>query len=373
MYIQFPWNTRLEVRSADHPEMLVGESLDWVIMSEAAKHKKETWERFIRPALSDRRGGADFPTTPEGYNWLHEMWQFGQNPSPEYADYESWQNPSWANYVVYPGGREDPEIKLQELTTGTAWFKQEIGADFSAFVGKIYDDWLESTHVRKINYNPRWKNYIAFDWGFTNPLAAIEFQVDPWGRVYVWREHYRSFLRLEDHLDILRRRDQPEGYHIDLCFGDAADPEAIATVSTKFAPCIGDPAAKENWRDGVEEVGKKLKSYQVGELDEYGTPAEEPFLFVDHSCINTIREFNNYRSKEPVKGQNVPEMGNKIEDHAMDALRYGIMHVFRLGAVYHIADMYPVNERETTTNGLVAAGLSESELSGGFFSTGMQF
>src|ERR1035437_8554268 len=74
MFIQFPWNTRIEVRSADHPENLVGDALDWVIMSEAAKHQEETWERFIRPALADRRGGADFPTTPEGYNWLYKQW-----------------------------------------------------------------------------------------------------------------------------------------------------------------------------------------------------------------------------------------------------------------------------------------------------------
>jgi len=66
MYIEFPWNTRLEVRSADHPELLVGEALDHVIMSEAAKHREDTWEKYIRPALADKRGGADFPTTPEG-------------------------------------------------------------------------------------------------------------------------------------------------------------------------------------------------------------------------------------------------------------------------------------------------------------------
>jgi hypothetical protein len=42
MFIQFPWGTRVECRSAEHPEYLVGEALDHVIMSEAAKHKRET-------------------------------------------------------------------------------------------------------------------------------------------------------------------------------------------------------------------------------------------------------------------------------------------------------------------------------------------
>src|SRR3954470_14634022 len=64
MYIEFPWGTRLEVRSATHPETLVGEGLSGAIMSEAAKHTKVTWERYIRPALADKRGWATFPTTP---------------------------------------------------------------------------------------------------------------------------------------------------------------------------------------------------------------------------------------------------------------------------------------------------------------------
>src|SRR5215469_2078917 len=89
MHIYLPWGTRVECRSAEHPDLLVGEGLDHVIMSEAAKHKKETWDRFIRPSLADRRGSADFPTTPEGFNWLYELWQHGRNP--ELPDYESWR------------------------------------------------------------------------------------------------------------------------------------------------------------------------------------------------------------------------------------------------------------------------------------------
>src|SRR6185503_15677427 len=178
MYIEFtPWRTRLEVRSADHPSNLVGEALDHVIMSEAAKQKNETWERYIFPALSDKRGGADFVTTPEGFNWLYGMWQTGQNPDE--AHFGSWTFPSWANTAVYPGGRNDPEILLLERNSTPEWFLQEIGAEFSAFVGKIYGEFREDVHVKRVEYNPALPNYIAFDWGWANPLAAVEFQVTP--------------------------------------------------------------------------------------------------------------------------------------------------------------------------------------------------
>lgn len=347
MYIEFPWRTRVECRSADHPENLVGERLDFAILSEAAKHKKDTWERFIRPALADRRGGADFPTTPEGYNWYYDIWALGNHP--DYPDFASWKFPSWDNPVVYPGGREDPEIKLIESTTIEPWFLQEIAAEFSAFVGKIYGEWQEQTHVRKVEYNPDWPNYIAWDWGYVNPLAAIEFQIDPWDRVHVWREHYQSYTLLNDHMDIMSRRAQPPGYKVTLMFGDAADPEATLAVAERMkVGCYALPESKSNWRQGVDLVKSFLKMRQVGEVDEYGTPREEPWLFVDHSCTNTIREFNNYRAPSSVGRvlRNPREDAQKYDDHALDALRYGLMHIFVLGCTHSLSEVYRSSDFE---------------------------
>jgi hypothetical protein len=337
MYIQLPWGTRLECRSARHPDTLVGEGLDGVIMSEAAKHNEETWRRHIRPALSDKRGWATFPTTPEGYNWLYKEWQYGNNP--EYSDYESWSFPSWKNTEVYPLGYEDPEIQKLIRTTSKEWFDQEIGAKFSSFVGKIYGEFQEMDHVRHVPFRPDWPNYITFDWGFTNPLAAIEFQVGPNDQVHVWREHYRDYTTIPEHCAIMKAREQPPGYRIDGCFGDAADPAAAATVGMLLHPCMTNPEAKENWREGVELVKSFLKTYQVGVADEYGTPLEEPKMKVDFGCVNVIAEFNNYKAKKPASGNNVPEMGQRVKDHALDALRYGLMHVFKLGATHHLSEV----------------------------------
>lgn len=342
MFIQFPWNTRVEVRSADHPENLVGDALDWVIMSEGAKHQKDTWERFVRPALADKRGGADFPTTPEGYNWLYELWMFGQDPS--FPDYSSWRFPSWDNREVYPLGMNDPEIKLLKRTMAPEAFDQEIAADFGSFVGKIYPEWDVSNNVKEVVFNPAWPNYIAFDWGYTNPLAAIEFQISPDDRIYIWREHYKSFTRVEDHCAILKNRDQPQGYHLDIGFGDAADPEAAETVSTKLIPTYAMPEAKTNWRDGIDLVRSFLMR-EEGE-DEFGGPIYKPAFFVDYSCTNIIKEFNNYRSPNAIKGKNVQEIGLKQDDHALDAIRYGLVHVYRLGCTHHLTDVMEMNPGE---------------------------
>lgn len=379
--------------SADHPENLVGESLDHAIMSEAAKHKKATWERFIRPALTDRRGSADFPTTPEGFNWVHGLWQLGQNSN--FPDFESWKFPSWANTVIYPGGRDDPEIKLLEATTTPEWFLQEIGADFASFVGKIFPEWDETLHVCNVEFRPDWPNYMVFDWGYTNPLAAVELQISPNDEVHIWREHYKSFTTLPDHIAILKNRDHPEGYHLDLAFGDPADPEAAATVSRDLVPCIAMPEVKSqfSWRDGIDLMRQFMKAIPQSTnpfdpdaslivVDEFGTPAPDaPRYFVDHGCTNTIKEHNNYRSKEPIKGQNVPEFGTRQDDHILDAIRYGLVHIYKLGCLSRLSDVYkgqewrpPREDQGSASGSLEPLTLDTGILQGGFGNMeGMEF
>jgi hypothetical protein len=338
MTIEFPWGSIIEAKSAEHPERLVGDALDYVIMSEAAKHKPETWTKYLRAALSDKRGGASFPTTPEGYNWLYDLYQYGKDP--DRANWASWRFPTWENVAMYPGGELDEEILEMKGTMLPEEFDQEIAALFSSFVGKIFPEWDEDTHVTTVPYDPALPNYVTFDWGYTNPLAAVEFQVDAWDRIRVWRVHYRAYTRLEDHIALMKARPQPKGYKIDLAFGDAADPEAAATVSRYLAPCIAQPEAKTNWRQGIDLMRRFMRLRESGLTDMYGTPIYSTGFLVDYSCKDLIKEFNNYKAKGNWTGGNVPEMGQKIQDHAIDALRYGLVHVFELGVQHHLAEVY---------------------------------
>jgi hypothetical protein len=377
MHIYFPWGTRVECRSAEHPDLLVGEGLDHVIMCEAAKHKKETWDRFIRPSLADRRGGADFPTTPEGFNFLYDLWRLGRDPS--IPEYESWRFPSWMNTRVYPQGRNDSEILLLEKTMDQEWFNQEIGADFASFVGKIFPDWDEFGNVRQHVYNPQWKNYIAFDWGYTNPLAAVEFQVSPSDQIFVWRVYYKSYKTIPDVAAELKAQDQPDGYHIDLCFGDPADPEAVEMMTRHLGTAVWAPKNLKTdytWLDGIMLMRQFMKADRQVAEDEYGTPTYEPSFFVAPNCIEVIKEFSNYRSKEAVAGRNVPELGNKIQDHTIDAMRYALLCIFKLGVQYRLGDTMNIGgtyvEPRSPVRGdsaLVSAGHPDV-ISGDYFGSG---
>jgi hypothetical protein len=65
-------------------------------------------------------------------------------------------------------------------------------------------------------------------------------------------------------------------------------------------------------------------------------------MFVDPSCGDIIREFNNYRAAAPSTGKNnrsPREDAQKYDDHALDALRYGLMHIFKLGATMSLSSV----------------------------------
>lgn len=84
--IEFPSGGSIAFKSADSPDNLRGEGLDYLIVDEADFIKAEVWEQILRPSLSDRKGGAIFISTPkvEG-GWFHKLFLKGQSGAdPDY-------------------------------------------------------------------------------------------------------------------------------------------------------------------------------------------------------------------------------------------------------------------------------------------------
>ena len=366
MYIKTPWGSTVMVVSADNPDSLLGEGLSHVIMSEAAKHNRATWEQYIEPALSDLRGSCDFPSTPQGFNWFHGLYMLGQlhtiaPPSTPGAngtgtvsaenqkiyndsqDYRSWQFPTWENSVRYPGGFKDPEIQRVKRTVSPVWFDQEYGAKFTALTGSIYEEWSEDKHVYgheedslDERYNPALTNHLTFDYGFNNPFVGLDIQVglgrDGLPYAHVWREYYMPHKSTLEHGLYLRDRENPRGYTIDSCWGDprGADEAAILGQVFRF------PASQDvRWKLSVEQIKRMLSA----------TP---PKLKVHKSCTNTIRQMNNLHVKEMGKNAKYDlnelsgdgNIQHKVDDHAADALRYFIGPWFVDGAGTSVADIY---------------------------------
>lgn len=191
MHIVTNWGFDLECRSAQHEESLVGEGLDFVLMVEAGRLKRKTFTEYIRPALSDKRGWSMTSGVPEiATDTSLLYWAFKRGLDHAGKPWRSWRMPSWTNTVVFPGGRQDPEILEAEDDLTEDEFKRQYGGMFVDRVGRVMSEWDDEVHLRRIKYNPNWPLYGAVDYGYTNFWVWLWIQVDPFDNVYVLGEHY---------------------------------------------------------------------------------------------------------------------------------------------------------------------------------------
>ncbi len=334
MYIELPWNTHLEVKSADKPdEGLVGEGLSGAIMSEAAKHKMDTWVRYIEPSLSDNRGSAIFPSTPQGFNWYHGLFELGADPN--HLAFKSIHAPSWTNPISFPGGLDDPEIQRIKSVASPQWFDQEYGAKFTSFEGMIYDEFDRTVHVREFDYNPTWRNFEVFDFGFADPFVCLSIMVDMSDNVYVWREYYVRYKATMEHGYFLRDRKNPDGYHVNAMFGDPRGADEIATLSMILGPIY---ARAVPWKMGIEAVKRNMRIQPDG----------MPKLFIHPRCVNTIKEIESLQvRKAPTEIKNAMEGQRDKDDHTADTLRYFFSEYFVLGAGGSLGDVYSKGQTES--------------------------
>lgn len=321
------WGSSIEVRSAEHPESLVGEGLDWVIMAEAAKLKLSHWEKFIRPTLADKRGSADFVSTPEGFNWFYEIWKQGQ--SDEYPQWDSIQSPTWHNTIMFPGGRQDEEIlEIEKTTPSPEVFDQEYGAKFTSFAGRIYSEFDEGYHVLdKYEFNPGWPNYLAFDFGLRNVTACLNIQVDPRNDdVYVWKEYYKGGMNSFEHAKALRTL---INWRVDRAYRDPSGSDQAGTImgvwrdtkdyNNPWLRGVDLTPAPNDVEPGIQQVQKWLHLRDTPE-------GKKPKLYVAKGCRHVINEFNTYvwaeQGAKVAEYKDPEEKPRKKSDHAMDALRY---------------------------------------------------
>ena len=128
--VTLPGGGFVAVRSADNPDSLRGEGLDYVVMDECAFMQKEAWTEAIRPALSDRLGKALFISTPKGRNWFWESYQRGINGE---EGWQSWTFPTSNNPFIEPVEIEAAKRDLPEMI-----FRQEYLAEFVDDAGGVF-------------------------------------------------------------------------------------------------------------------------------------------------------------------------------------------------------------------------------------------
>jgi len=151
--IEYPGGGTSQVKSADNPDSLRSEGLDLVVVDETAHMLRfsEAWEQALRPALSDRKGGALFISTPKGYNHFHELFKKAGNGE----NWAAYQHPTWDNPYIDPAEIEVAKLELPDLI-----FRQEYGAEFVQLVGALFRrEWFLERLIDDEPPSIRWVRY----------------------------------------------------------------------------------------------------------------------------------------------------------------------------------------------------------------------
>lgn len=350
------WGGAMEIvaKSAQTPERLVGEGLSGVILSEAAKLKENIWPKYIRPTLADFGGWSFHSSTPEGKNWFYELWRKAQDPLN--IDWQSWRMPAWINNYVYRVPTEerdvmrcieihratnqsvfkivqehnlkiDPEIlsSINELTPEA--FLQEIAADFTEFVGRVFKEFDEEKHVTDLTFNPGWQTFAAVDYGYHNPNVWLLLQMGPWGEINVLDEIYESGLDPEDFADEIRYRGLNPP-NLRYFFPDPADPGASKILEKRLGiKARGGTGGELNNR--INWIRKALREPRTVVEEPYHTSDLEvgtlrPRLLFDRRCKRTVEDMLAYRYPEKKVDAETStkrfDLPMKKDDHGPEAL-----------------------------------------------------
>ena len=130
MEVTFPSGGSISVKSADNPQRLRGEGLNYLVMDEAAFVREETWTEVLRPTLTENKGQALFISTPIGMdNWFYHLWEKADTAE----DWARFQFPTVANPIIDPAEVESAREDLGELV-----FAQEYLAEFISEGAQIF-------------------------------------------------------------------------------------------------------------------------------------------------------------------------------------------------------------------------------------------
>ena len=320
----------IELKGAENPDALRGVKLRGLVIDEIASIRNWVWlwSEVLRPTLTDYEAPTIFISTPKGYNHFYELFELGRDPEQTTDGYKSWRFTSYDNPYIK---EEEIDNAKKELTEDT--FQQEYMADFRKYTGLVYKEFQREVNViEPFDIPDSWSFYSGLDFGSTNPTAWIRIAVDNDENWFIIAEHYETGQTIDYHAGIInsRRVGRPDI----ASYGDPSGAQWISEFAQRGIYIT--PANKEvgtnfnSWvRFGIEKVSEKLKSipgHSVPRLSQMVDTGGMPGLFIFNTCVATIREFETYRWKEKSVTQaqdlNEPDVPEKANDHAMDALRY---------------------------------------------------
>ena len=302
----FPWGSEVFTKSAENPESLLGEEVDWIILSEASRLDEKIFDGYLRARLGSRQGRVIIPTTPHGYNWVYKRFYI---PSQE-GDKQYW---SKIVSVLENANFSREEYNRAKAELPEDIFREQYDGEFVAQTGLIYKRFMRQRNVIEPFEIPKsWARYAAIDPHPSTPAAILWLAIDTHGTHYIYDEMFIPDLTIPEISDRIRAKEgknipkkrliDPNAKYIDKLRGQTT------SVQMQFRKNgIACTEANNKFESGYYKINELLTPQPVyGDKDK-----KVPKLLVFNTCKETIFEFETCNWENESK-----------DNHLLDDLKY---------------------------------------------------
>ena len=310
--------TQLVTKSARYPEKIATTAPDIIVVAEAGQVDYEVILRCIE-RLAEKRGtliaGGTFEEE-EYTGWFREYYQLGQSFNE--LGWKSFSIPTWSNKVIYPGGRNDPEILKQESAMTAERFMERFGGVPCPKTGRVVTEFANAIHVKDCPFNKDLPVEITVDPGYAGAYA-VEIIQDYGDHLELIDEIYVQGVVTKDIILICKKKQWWNAVHggaIDIA-GKQHQAMAAPTEVWLSEGDISLQSKKVGIEDGIDLLRTHLKQHPI---------TGQPGIVVDPKCRGFISECGGGRP--PVEGGGI-WMRNKDtlkpldrNNHACKALIY---------------------------------------------------
>ena len=333
---RFPSGARIEFGYADNMTDALryqGQSYTWIGIDELPQYPTPDIFNFLRSSLRS----VD-PTIPVylratgnpgnvGSQWVKEMFVNPNTPNePFYINIETPVGVKQISRRFIPAKLEDNPYLMQTddyyamlSSLPEIQRKQFLEGDWDAFENSSFPEFNKTIHtVDAFDIPKSWSKFRACDWGYSSPACCLWFAVDWDNNLWVYRELYTTRVTADRFAKMVM--DLEQGEYIKYGILDSSTwarrgdvgpsiAETMIVEGCRWRPADRSPKSRVN---GKMELHKRLKIDAV---------TESPQLKIFNNCKNLIRTLPLL----PVDKHNPEDVDTYSEDHAYDALRYGVM------------------------------------------------
>ena len=315
--IIFKNGSRIHYKSLDDESKLRSLNLGWFYIDEATTVKKSVWDMLtsrLRLNTVDKHYGF-LTTNPDSkYHWIYREF-IANDKKKNKKDYN----------VIYAKTTENeflPKTYVDNMLCKDEDFKfRFVEGKWGITSGLVYKEFQRNIHVKEVKIDAYKRFFRAIDYGYTNPFCCLWIAINEDDDVYIFDEYYEKEKLVSQHFNNIEKR------HEKLTFNQTfMDPSAAEARAYFNNNGILISKAINNVLGGIQAVKEQLLLKSNN----------KPKLFINPKCKNLISEMENYKWQDHSKSNNdndndsfdsekkISEMPIKVNDHAVDALRYFI-------------------------------------------------